>query len=366
MNDNVYIKTTGFTKTQVNDDVNATNWTAKYDGNVAKLSMNIHDNGSNEHVKMQMNNDDLMKLTKNNDLIKLFNIQTIQGPIDKRLQDTYLTKKRSKPIMYVVNVPTSNSCKKTSVKEEEPFVEEYQEPFVEESFTPEEQEEDDEDEPFEQFTPEQEEEYFTPEQEEAYFTPEQEEDDEPFEQFTPEQEEFIPEQEEYFTPKEQTPLMKPLSSKPKTSSPRSFLNEISSPKSSSNRSLNEILSPKSSSAQTLKKRSLPPLSSSKTFISPNNSEDDLVPVTNQHFRSPTTFSRLQRGGNQFAKGNRFAQGNQFAQGNRFIQGNNQYTQGSKYIKGGKKTKRMKRTKKRNIKKKRTTRISTFLRRLKIV
>ena len=40
--DNVYIKSTGFTQTQVNDDMNATNWNANYDGNTAKLSMNIN------------------------------------------------------------------------------------------------------------------------------------------------------------------------------------------------------------------------------------------------------------------------------------------------------------------------------------
>ena len=156
MNDNVYIKSTGFTKTQVNDDVNSTNWTANYDGNVAKLSMNIHDNGSNEHIKMQMNNDDLMKLTNNKNLMKIFNTPTVEGPIHERLRKTYLTKKRKKPIVYIVNVPASETSRRQfqydDPEEEEPFVEEDEEPFVEDDVEEEEpfveEDDDEEEEPF--------------------------------------------------------------------------------------------------------------------------------------------------------------------------------------------------------------------------
>ena len=87
--DNVFIKSTGFTQTQVNDHLNATSWNANYDGNDAKLSMNINDNGSNERIKMQINNEDLMKL---------FNFPTIEGPIDKRLRETFLRK----PMVYAL------------------------------------------------------------------------------------------------------------------------------------------------------------------------------------------------------------------------------------------------------------------------
>jgi hypothetical protein len=106
---NVYINSAGFTKTQVNNDINATTWNANYDGNSAKLSMNINDNGSKEHIEMRMNNQDLMKL---------FNIPTIQGPLDERLHQTYLAKREiPQPIIYIANANT----KKTSSSPEEDY-----------------------------------------------------------------------------------------------------------------------------------------------------------------------------------------------------------------------------------------------------
>jgi hypothetical protein len=114
MNNNVYIKSKGFTETQVNNNIRGTDWNANYDGRTANLSMNIHNNNSNEHVEMKMDN---------KQLAELFNFPVIQGPIDQRLQQIYLPKQKTKlepksklkqniliPIPYVMPPPSiSNS-----------------------------------------------------------------------------------------------------------------------------------------------------------------------------------------------------------------------------------------------------------------
>jgi hypothetical protein len=105
MNDNVYIKSRGFTETQVNNNIRGSDWIANYDGNIANLSMNIHNNNSNEHVELKMDNKQLSEL---------FNFPVIQGPIDERLQAIYLPRKPKIkpniliPIPYVVNPPISH------------------------------------------------------------------------------------------------------------------------------------------------------------------------------------------------------------------------------------------------------------------
>lgn len=105
MNDNVYIKSRGFTETQVNNNIRGSDWIANYDGNIANLSMNTHNNNSNEHVELKMDNKQLSEL---------FNFPVIQGPIDERLQAIYLPRKPKIkpniliPIPYVVNPPISH------------------------------------------------------------------------------------------------------------------------------------------------------------------------------------------------------------------------------------------------------------------
>jgi len=105
MNDNIFIKNRGFTETQVNNHVRGSDWVANYDGNIANLSMNIHNNNSNEHIELKMDNKQLGEL---------FNFPVIQGPIDERLQAIYLPKKRKLkpnvliPVPYVVNPPISH------------------------------------------------------------------------------------------------------------------------------------------------------------------------------------------------------------------------------------------------------------------
>ena len=256
--DNVYIKSTGFTKTQVNDNVSATNWNANYDGKDANLSMNINDNGSNEHIKVRMSNEDLMKL---------FNVPTIQGPIDKRLRETFLRK----PMVYALCNNNNNNNNSFA-----------QRPYL---------------------------------NDDALFASEEDTDDGTDDELTEE----LKEEEEEFSNK---PFAKPSSLPLKIQNISPMINSLtknlltnkksSSKKKSSLPTLKEVSSRDSSKTRSLK-RSLPTLTSSK-YISPDDSRDSFEPVTKQHFRTSLS------------------------------------------LRGGKK---MKKTKK-------TTRISTFLRRLKFV
>jgi hypothetical protein len=245
--DNVYIKSTGFTQTQVNDDMNATNWNANYDGNTAKLSMNINNNGFNEHIKMRMTNEELMKLV---------NVPTIQGAIDERLRETYL--KNPIPCKYNNNNNNNKLLSQSQYLDNDKIDKEEEDELNEEL------------------------------------------NDGLIESFTPE--------EDFYEKQKQKQITYPI---PKLSS-------LPLKTKSLTKQLKEILSHTPSSKRSLK-RSLPTLTSSKFVISPDDLRDSLEPVTKQHFRTSLS------------------------------------------LRGGKKTKKRKNTKKRKA-----TRISTFLRQLKIV
>lgn len=229
--DNVFIKSSGFTQTQVNDNVSATSWNANYDGNDAKLSMNINDNGSNEHIKVRMNNEDLMKL---------FNFPTIQGPIDKRLRETFLRK----PMVYAL-------CNNNSSAQRPYLNVDNEDADINASID-------------------------ITDPDDTLFTPE-DDDDELKESFTLEEEPIL---------NKQSSLPLKIQTVSKSSLPT--LKEVSSHKSNH-------LSNRSSKNRSLK-RSLPTLTSSK-FISPDDSRDSFEPVTKQHFRTSLSL----RGGKKIGK-----------------------------------------------------------------
>ena len=331
--DNVYIKSTGFTKTQVNDNVSATNWNAIYDGNSANLSMNINNNSSNEHIKVRMNNEDLMKL---------FNVPTIQGPIDQRLRETFLRK----PMVYAL-CNNNNNNNNNSLAQRQYFDDDTVKDTVENTvnntvndavedtvkvsgadtlLTP------DKDEELNMKSTES----FAPKEENLY-------NKQLANQSTlPLKSEIIshmikPSPQISSSQISSSQISSPQISSSQISSPQISSSQISSPQISSTQiSSPQILSSQTSSPQTLKeistryssktrslKRSVPTLTSSK-LISPDNSRDSLEPVTKQHFRTSLS------------------------------------------LKGGKKVKKTKRGNKKGKKTKRATRISTFLRRLKFV
>lgn len=86
-----FIKNKGISKTIIHNNnknyYNEIDWDADYDGEVAKISLNINDNGVNEHFNAQMNNDEMAEI---------LNIPSIATAIDKRLYNDFLGKRPKK------------------------------------------------------------------------------------------------------------------------------------------------------------------------------------------------------------------------------------------------------------------------------
>jgi len=86
-----FIKNKGITKTIIHNNnknyYNEIDWDADYDGEVAKISLNINDNGVKEHFNTKMNNDEMAEI---------LNIPSIGTAIDKRLYNDFLGKRPKK------------------------------------------------------------------------------------------------------------------------------------------------------------------------------------------------------------------------------------------------------------------------------
>jgi hypothetical protein len=76
-----YIKNRGSTKTIIHDNhhnnVNEMKWNANYDGDIAKISLDLKNNGKAKHYNIKLDN---------SDLAKILNIDSVDLPIDKRLK----------------------------------------------------------------------------------------------------------------------------------------------------------------------------------------------------------------------------------------------------------------------------------------
>jgi hypothetical protein len=85
---NTYVKSVGIAKTFINDNnekySNEMKWDGDYNGKIAKLNLDVNDNGRKKHLHMELNN---------KDLLKLLNHQSVNIPIDKRLENDYLYNK---------------------------------------------------------------------------------------------------------------------------------------------------------------------------------------------------------------------------------------------------------------------------------
>ena len=74
----------GITQTFIQDnhdnynDINKSSIHAKYDGNIANISVDLNDNGNKKHYNIQLDNDDLSNI---------LNIKSIDTDLDKRLND---------------------------------------------------------------------------------------------------------------------------------------------------------------------------------------------------------------------------------------------------------------------------------------
>mgnify|MGYP003388939506 CR=1 FL=1 len=80
-----YIKNSGSTKTYIRKNkkkyVNEINWMGDYNGEEANIDVSINDNGHKDKIKMNLDNDDIMKL---------LNIPSIERPLDERLITDFL------------------------------------------------------------------------------------------------------------------------------------------------------------------------------------------------------------------------------------------------------------------------------------
>ena len=76
-----YIKNRGSTKTIIHDNhhnnVNEMKWDADYDGDIAKVSLDLKNNGKAKHYNIKLDN---------SDLAKILNINSVNLPLDKRLK----------------------------------------------------------------------------------------------------------------------------------------------------------------------------------------------------------------------------------------------------------------------------------------
>ena len=76
-----YIKNRGSTKTIIHDNhhnnVNEMKWNANYDGDIAKVSLDLKNNGKAKHYNIKLDN---------SDLAKILNINSVNLPLDKRLK----------------------------------------------------------------------------------------------------------------------------------------------------------------------------------------------------------------------------------------------------------------------------------------
>jgi hypothetical protein len=80
-----YIKHKGIAKTIIHNNnqnnVNEVMWDADYDGNIANISLDIADNGENNHISFKLNNDDLASI---------LNIPSMNNTNDKRLKRDFV------------------------------------------------------------------------------------------------------------------------------------------------------------------------------------------------------------------------------------------------------------------------------------
>lgn len=98
-----YVINKGITKTIISDNnhnyVNQINWDADYDGEMANISIDTNTNGKSNHLEIKLDNEDLANI---------LNIQSINTPIDKRLQYDFNAIQHT-PQTRFIELPINNS-----------------------------------------------------------------------------------------------------------------------------------------------------------------------------------------------------------------------------------------------------------------
>ena len=89
---NTYVKNIGMTQTYINDNdkiyTNELKWDGKYDGNIAKLNLDVDNNGKKKNIHLELDNQDLLNI---------LNKHAVNMPIDERLKMDYLNVKNPNP-----------------------------------------------------------------------------------------------------------------------------------------------------------------------------------------------------------------------------------------------------------------------------
>jgi hypothetical protein len=117
---NTFIKNEGITKTYINNNnkkySNEMKWDGEYDGKLAKLNLNMNNNGKKEFVHMELNNQDILNI---------LNKRTVDTPIHKRLETDFLIKNKNMRNMKKYTnkhfIKNNNKNKKYSNKNKKKF-----------------------------------------------------------------------------------------------------------------------------------------------------------------------------------------------------------------------------------------------------
>lgn len=87
MFNNTFIKNRGMSQTVIIDNkhnkinkMNEINWDADYDGDIANISIDTVSNGKSKHFDIKLDN---------NDLDDILNVESVNIPVDKRLQNDF-------------------------------------------------------------------------------------------------------------------------------------------------------------------------------------------------------------------------------------------------------------------------------------
>ena len=109
-----YIKNRGSTKTIIHNNhhnnVNEMKWNANYDGDIAKVSLDLKNNGKAKHYNIKLDN---------SDLAKILNINSVNLPLDKRLKrDFKKVRMERQPSIYDIYLEDLQP----QVMEEEPLL----------------------------------------------------------------------------------------------------------------------------------------------------------------------------------------------------------------------------------------------------
>ena len=112
-----YIKNRGKTKTIIHNNhhntVEEMKWDANYDGDVAKVSLDLKNNGKTKHYNIKLDN---------SDLAKILNIDSVDLPIDQRLKrDFKKVRMERQPSIYDIYLEDLISPQ-TQIMEQQPLL----------------------------------------------------------------------------------------------------------------------------------------------------------------------------------------------------------------------------------------------------